>query len=288
MKIELEQGSENWLTWRKSLVTASDVAVLLGKGKYGKTPLSLWEEKMSMRTQFVTDAMRRGTMYEPKIRQMLIDLIDIWIEPCCFASDEFPFLGASLDGYNDPESLVVEIKTGKEDLFKMIKSGEAREDHYIQLQTQMLVTGASKGILAVLNPSDDNNIAYCNFVPDTSLHKEIVAISEKFFYDYILTKLPPKSLESAKPELTDTESKKTAERLDYLKGLIDGHKKEYDALRQKMIEKSKGKECRFFGWDLSTRLVGGTDYEKIIEDYSVDISKYQKPKKPQVYLSKEK
>lgn len=43
--VNFEQGSEEWLTWRKGRLTATDAAALLGKSRY-VTPYKAWQRKI--------------------------------------------------------------------------------------------------------------------------------------------------------------------------------------------------------------------------------------------------
>jgi len=143
--IHLEQGSNEWLEYRKSKIMATDISVILGNNPW-KKKLELWEEKLGLRppTQ-LNAAMKRGQDLEPEARKLASDFIGIDFEPCVYQSDKFPWLAASLDGIsiNIKEPYVLEIKCPKE-FTHVDATNDIIPGYYIdQIQTQLLVTGAS-------------------------------------------------------------------------------------------------------------------------------------------------
>ncbi len=45
--IDLEQGTPEWLEWRKNGIGSSDIATIMGANPY-QTPYQLWEENLEM------------------------------------------------------------------------------------------------------------------------------------------------------------------------------------------------------------------------------------------------
>ena len=278
-KVDLEQGSESWLKWRQGLITASNAPALLGKHKYGKTPTKLWNEMMGFsKPQQVNWAMQRGTMMEPKIRQMFIDLTGIWIEPACYEHYKYPFLGASLDGVNEHERIVAEIKTGSKELYECVRDGKPlRDDYYIQVQHQLESCAEFEpqvNYLIVQNPEDENMIAYRAYYRDDALIHAIVSSSERFYYDHVLTKTPPKASGSDRTVRTDKRLKEIADRLNYIKALEEEKKN----LKEEAKTLCDGRSADFFGWSLVRSVAStGVDYKKACVDHGIDLDKYKRP-----------
>src|ERR1700722_13914293 len=140
--INLQQGSKEWLDYRKSKVMATDVPVILGSNPW-KTTLELWEEKLDFRppTQ-LNDAMRRGQELEPEARKLACELIGIEFEPCVCESSEYPWLAESLDGLSKCGRYILEIKCPKEATHIDAINGIVPPYYTDQKQDQLLVTGA--------------------------------------------------------------------------------------------------------------------------------------------------
>ena len=277
-KVELIQGTKEWLDWRKTLVTASDTATLLGIKKWGKTPLKLWQDKMGFRTTYVTPAMERGIALEPKIREMFISLTGIYIEPACYVHDDFPFLGASLDGINEHSKIIVEIKTGQKELFLMVMNGEIPDYYMPQVQSQFSCAGEEykQCYFTVLDPDDDNNLTYTIVDRDEVMIAEIRKVSKKFHVEHMITGIPPVDDKVPKIVRRGDELKELTDRLAYTNEIIA----EKETIRQRIIEICDGKPSMFYGWELTSHMAsGGTDYKKMIADHNIDMTPYKKPKK---------
>ncbi len=136
-KIEHNQGSSEWLNWRKERLTATDAASLLGCNPW-VTPYKCWQRKTGQAPeQAVTPAMLRGQTDEPRARKMFIEESNINMTPCCIESEIHPHLGASLDGISDCGSYLLEIKSQPID---RIKKEGIPAYHMCQMQHQMLCT----------------------------------------------------------------------------------------------------------------------------------------------------
>ncbi len=118
-EIQMPQGSEEWLAWRKGAVTATDAAVILSGRHYGKTAHSLWEEKTGLvevpePSESLKAAFARGHRDEPTIRAVACKQEDLYFMPCCAQAANVPFLKGSLDGLaftKDGKKVVLECKS---------------------------------------------------------------------------------------------------------------------------------------------------------------------------------
>jgi putative phage-type endonuclease len=135
----LIQGSPEWLSWRREGIGASDSASLMLVDPYGGTPRRLYESKIGVETcapELEPAHLRAGHEIEAMVRAMHEFSTDMEWTPACFEHPEFPFIRASLDGWNNGH--IIEIK-----LVSATAMEAAIPDHHmVQLQHQMLVTGA--------------------------------------------------------------------------------------------------------------------------------------------------
>ena len=96
-RVEFDQGSSEWLQWRKGLLTATDAPMLMRASPYA-TPYQGWQRKTGhAQEQQENEAMRRGKRDEPIAREWFIKEYGIHMESCCIESYTYNFIGASLD-----------------------------------------------------------------------------------------------------------------------------------------------------------------------------------------------
>ncbi len=99
--IHVEQGSKEWLSWRKTVITATDCPAILGPSPWS-TAYKCWQKKLDLIEEQPTNyAMERGKGLEPFIRERFMDKFRINMTPVVVESSEYDFLGASLDGLSD-------------------------------------------------------------------------------------------------------------------------------------------------------------------------------------------
>ena len=142
--IELEQGSQEWLSWRKTVITATDASIIMGNNPW-TTPYKCWQRKLGLiEEQKSNEAMERGKRLEPDARAQFIEKYGIDMTPVVVESSEFEFLGASLDGISKLGNHILEIKCGGEKLHNMATHGIIPDYYMDQMQHQLLVTRAEK------------------------------------------------------------------------------------------------------------------------------------------------
>lgn len=138
-RVEFDQGSQEWLTWRKGLLTATDAPMLMGASPY-VTPYKGWMRKIGLAPeQQETEAMRRGKRDEPIARDWFNKEYGLEMEPCCVESDTYNFIGASLDGLSKCGRYILEIKSNG-DQYHFGLNGGLPEFHTMQIQHQFLAT----------------------------------------------------------------------------------------------------------------------------------------------------
>lgn len=133
------QGSQEWLDWRKGLLTATDCPMLLGLSPYA-TPFQGWQRKTGkIPEQAETEPMRRGKRDEPIAREWFNKEFGLEMEPVCVESTYFPFIGASLDGLSKCGRYILEIKSNGAQYHFGLNDG-IPEFHNCQMQHQFLST----------------------------------------------------------------------------------------------------------------------------------------------------
>lgn len=181
-----------WLAARKQSIGASDAPAVLG---LGRTPLSLYLDKVGIiepdAVQEPSEAMRWGTLLEPVIRAEAAERLGrsvVHVPYRMHRSRAVPYLTATLDGVL-PDPLngpgVLEIKTAH----RHAEDGdEAPLPYQIQVQHQLLVTGLTWGVIAVLY-GGQRLVCYT-----AERNAEAIALLQReheVFWGRVVTKTPP-------------------------------------------------------------------------------------------------
>jgi putative phage-type endonuclease len=178
--IDLVQNTDEWLEWRKTGLTASDAAVLLGTSPY-KTPYQLWQEKTGRvippdlsNNPFV----QWGNAKEPSARIAAEEHFDeIYLPALCAEDSSNPILKASFDAVRE-NGEPVELKCPQKKQFNEVKTKGKESDfyklYYPQVQFQICVSGAKAGYLVVYSPKDNGEIVVIRMNRDDYLIDEMV------------------------------------------------------------------------------------------------------------------
>ena len=141
--VQLRQGSDAWLAYRLSKRNASESAAVMGVSPW-VTPYRLWQIKTGRYTQPVNAAMQRGTDLEPAARRAYEEQTGLIMQPLVL--EDGPY-SASLDGMTLEGDLIVEIKCPYKgqasDLWQGVACGEVPEHYLVQVQHQLMVSGAA-------------------------------------------------------------------------------------------------------------------------------------------------
>jgi putative phage-type endonuclease len=155
MEGNMEQGSEYWLQFRKRKIGSSDAPVImLAEGAFS-TPYKLWCDKTGRTDAYLSRplksnksgsnwAMDRGNKFEPIARALYELDNDIELAAAVLVHPDYPFLIASLDGYNKEAGIILEIKIPGAEVFELAKGGKVHPKYIPQLQHQLMVTGAKE------------------------------------------------------------------------------------------------------------------------------------------------
>jgi len=143
---------DRWLGIRQNGIGASEVAVLLGHSLYGKTPVSVWAEKVGIPVPSVdNDDAKAGKELENEVAVMVGDRTGIPIVKRevfyrYHRFDEAP-LFATIDGICKG-GRIVEIKTVNQFQERERLRNGLPEAWRLQVQTQMLCSNLTRGLVA--------------------------------------------------------------------------------------------------------------------------------------------
>ncbi len=131
--IHLQQGTPEWLAWRRQGIGASDAPTIMGENPW-KSADDLLQEKCSGETSTPNAAMARGNALEPEARKRYETKVGVAFTPACLQSVKQEWLRASVDGVAANGTAVVEIKCGESVYRKVATSGDVPGYYYGQLQ----------------------------------------------------------------------------------------------------------------------------------------------------------
>jgi len=292
--INLEQGTQEWLQWRKTGVTASEIAAILGLSPY-KTVWQVWAEKTGLVEPEDLSAnphVKNGVRLEDVARQFFEQQHDDVLLPVCVESEEHPFLKASLDGLA-MDNIPVELKVPSEPTWNQIlangRGSNAFKLYYPQVQHQLAVTGAEKAWLVFYR---DDELQEFVIQRDEAMIGEIIQKADTFWESVIDGKEPAKDPERDFFHPKDgqiqewetaatgwlecsTELKSLEKRVKELKSIQDQHLSVMKSLMGNFMHaEAAGLKVTRFG------VRGTVDYEKLLLDKGISLEEVEPYRKP--------
>ena len=174
MIINLTQGTNEWLIWRRSGIGSSDASVMIRyilrdaylkeedlssicdcDLTYIKTPFMFFLEKknliLSTSSDYVNDYMVIGKEVEGRARELFNNTFRRQMTPTCFQNDTYSFIRTSTDGFDKNFNEVLEVKTVSPQKFERIfNEDKIPVNYYFQILHHFLATNARKVYLLVV------------------------------------------------------------------------------------------------------------------------------------------
>lgn len=269
-RVQFDQGSDDWLAWRRGLLTATDAAMLLGVSPY-VTPFKGWQRKVGEAAeQEVNSAMLQGQRNEPVARKMFIEEYGIEMNPCCIESKIYNFIGASLDGISNCGRYLLEIKSQR-------PVDNVPNFHMHQMQHQLLSTDntAEKCYYVTIW---DNKIHTIEVFPDKEWMKNYLPKAREFWSRVVFFDPPAMTNKDYKDmngkQTWDSyaiEYRKTCEQIKNLEELKENYRKE-------LVNMCGEDSCFGSGIKVLKKLnKGRIDYDSVPELVGIEVEKYRKP-----------
>jgi len=155
---DMEQNTESWLKNRLEGIGASDAPAVMGRSLY-HTKQELWDikfhkiletEEERQKKEFICN---KGHRLEAWARPGIEFTTGLTWRPALFEHQSFPFIRASLDGWNPQVCEFWECKFMGADLFAILSDEKIAvleripPQYYDQIMQQFFVTGAKRGRL---------------------------------------------------------------------------------------------------------------------------------------------
>ena len=272
--IELEQGTQEWLSWRKTVITATDCPAILGSSPW-MTEYQCWQRKLGLiEEQKTNDAMERGKRLEPLARAQFIERFGINMTPKVIEGTNYEFLGASLDGISDCGRFILEIKCGGYNLHHMASKGIVPQYYLDQMQHQLLVTGAEKCYYYSYNGTDGICI---EVFPDPGFVNTFIP-KARSFWKCIAFNEPPALQDHDYKDMNDNkEWKECAKIYQQIDNEIKTLENKKSFFRERLIDLCLDQNCVGNGIKaIKTTVKGRVAYDEIPEIKNIDLDKYRK------------
>ncbi len=255
--INVEQGTQEWLDIRKNCIGASDTPAIMGVSKFKSAEVLLLEKLGKIENKVNSFVTEKGHYLEEVARSKFEDQTFRPWPPIVLKKD---YLIASLDGMNDKE--IWECKYVGKDVWHL---GECPPQYYPQIQHQLYVSEANLCHLTLIN--EQQEIKTTQVFPNQ---------------EYIKTMLYQIDAFKQRIDLGQTEYQEfdEGEICDLIKE-YEAIKGKEDAIKERIFELCNGRRTRA-GKAVITFTKGKPktviDYDKIIEDNSIDVSRYTSTK----------
>lgn len=272
--IDVEQGSPEWLAWRRTVITATDASVIMGNNPWD-TPYTLWQRKLGyLEEKKSNEAMERGKRLEPEARAQFVERYGIDMIPAVVESSEFDFLGASLDGISELGGVILEIKCGGFKLHGMASQGEIPQYYIDQMQHQLLVTGAEK----CYYDSYDGTDGICiEVLPDPEYRSIFMPKAHDFWRCIALNEAPPLQDRDYKDMSNEPHWHGYSEQYRILCKQIKTLEEIKDSYRKELLTLCNDQNCSGHGIKVMKTMVRGrVDYDAIPELKEINLDMYRK------------
>lgn len=277
--VDVVPDTDEWLQERRSSVGASEVAAVMGLSQWA-TPLDVYKSKHGFDKPFDPLISLVGHEDERTMSRWLAELSGLspTLEPGFMArSAEYPFIHATPDRMWD--GIPVQLKTAHE--YTSHKWDEGIPTEYrVQVQTEMLVTGAPRALLVVRIGSRDFR-AIWEPRDDRFINEHLIPTVTEFWGRVEAHEPPPPSTvaeiaeaypsEAIEVELSD-EAFDVLERITVLNSDIQAQEAERDALKVALAQYVETADTLFHGgqkvatWK-SQKGRAGFDQKRFREDH---------------------
>jgi len=273
MEVLLEQGSQEWLDFRRSRRMASETPAVMGLSPYQK-PHDIRKVKQGGAGGFVNNAMREGTRLEPVVREAYSQRYES-MRPAVLVEGDY---GASLDGINMDQNGIFECKVpsnGREsDRWDAALKGELLPYDYAQVQHQLMVSKADWCHFCVWD-KESEDFALVHVSPDPEFWVKICHAWDAFWDDLGLR-------EDRKWVEAVLDYREAKEGADVAQAILDQKKAALIELLQGDSNEGAGVRVQ------RIKVKGNVDWKKVQSHYSLadaTLDTFRKPDSEQIRIN---
>ncbi|HFF9192993.1 TPA: lambda-exonuclease family protein [Campylobacter coli] len=260
--IDLEQGSHEWLNFRKGKIGASMVASCVGiKGAFN----SKEEAKdiiLGLKEVYQNEAMKKGNNYEALIRARVEFLHSVSITPVVLQSLENEMFIASLDGI-DENGIIYEFKYSQDEYDFIKRNKKPSDKYYAQVQFQLYISGKEKCIFVAMNKEEE--IVECEVLRDEAYQEWLIKSVKQFILDYIINQ------KSDYKDLDDNHAKELTIEIIRLENTIKPIKEKLESLKKELIALANGEKARCLDITIYPQIRTTIDYKGFLEFAKLEV-----------------
>jgi putative phage-type endonuclease len=205
--LSVTQGSDEWLAIRANHFTASEAPIALGQSKYTSRTELLRQKATGISEEVGTYKQAlfdEGHATEAIARTFAEEIIGSDLYPTTVkASIEGLDMLASLDGQTMDEVIIWEHKLRNDELVAAIKSGNLDPHYTIQMDQQLLVSGAEKCLFMASNGTRESMV-WCWYESSQEKFDGLIAGWKRFASDlaeYVPVDIPAKAVATPQESL---------------------------------------------------------------------------------------
>jgi predicted phage-related endonuclease len=217
---------------------------------------------------------------EPAARAAFEEATGLIMQPQLVVDGSY---SASLDGITLPGDTILEVKCPFKgqvsELWQTVKAGTVPEHYRLQVQHQLMVSGATRAHLWVF----DGNIGIDTLIDSDQSMFEAIRLAWDAFQPYLDNDAPPPLTAQDTKVRTDHAWRDAAEAYRGWKDVVDEAQGKADAAKAKLIELAT--HSRESGYGVSVTRYwkqGAVDYKRVSELVGVDLEKYRAKAKEEV------
>jgi len=151
MRIDwLQQNTPEWLAYRRTKITASEIAIIMGSNPYS-TVEDLIGIKCGLKEVPDNEDMKEGREREQEVRNIVCRDLETIFDPAVHLCEYNPEFMASLDGISPDGQELIEIKVVGQNTWGKILGQGIPLYYYHQMLWQMMCSGAKVGYFIAFN-----------------------------------------------------------------------------------------------------------------------------------------
>jgi len=282
---KMVQGSDAWHDHRAKYRNASETAAVMGLSPW-MTQHELWLVKTGRKVVEETAPMRHGTAMEPVARAAFEETTGIIMQPQVVVDGLY---SASLDGITLKGDTILEVKVPFRgpisELWQTVKSGTVPDHYLMQVQHQLMVSGAARAYLWVY----DGNVGINTLIEPVQTTFDAIRAAWDAFQPYLDSDSPPPLTEQDTKARSDGAWREAAEAYKGWKSVADDAAAKADAAKTKLIELTAHSRESGFGVSVTRYWKqGSVDYKKVPELAGVDLDQYRGKMREEVRVTLEK
>jgi len=290
---DMQQSTPEWLALRKRSITSTDASIINGNNTFnGNSPYKLWQRKLGLADeQPVNAAMIEGSILEEAARTWFNETRKVSMTPIVCLHSEHQWLMASLDGYNEHEDYLLEIKCGAK-AYELAEKGIVPPYSYDQMQHALFVSGKDKCIYMCYRTDKYPIIITVDY---DHVYSKALFEKEKEFYECLKTMTPPPLGEKDYVLIDSKESNEAAERWKQAKKILDEAKIIEQEAKKLLLDETDDGACIFPSAGVRVERIhrpGTVDWKKVCVKWEIDESELEAFRKqsigyPRITLIKE-